>query len=413
MLMAGSILTRGNTGVMLTGEQEIDGQTYYLDASGRMCEDNWVQREDGWYYYGPGGMKSYGWLLRWDGWYYLDTETGRMMNGAQEIGGQEDLFQDGGKMYENYWYWDGSEWYYYQQGGMKAKGWVLLADGWYYLDPESGVMARGVQTIGGQEYRFNASGHMYENQWVQEDGNWYFYNVGGAKAKNGWTLDGQTWYYMDAEGVMQTGWLNLNGTWYYLHSNGAMASATWLQLGGEWYYVTGSGNMVTGWNQINGMWYYMYENGVMAHDTVIDGYELDSSGAWNAGLAAANAAAQGVIALAGNDLYSCYRWIVDNCTYQSFYEETPAGYTWQEWRAVQMFNNRYGDCHSFAALFGYTARALGYDAQIISGYTTSVSGKWVDHGWVEINGAIYDPDLEYELGYNCFGQSPFSYKYYL
>ena len=32
-------------------------------------------------------------------------------------------------MYENYWYWDGSEWYYYQQGGMKAKGWVLLADG--------------------------------------------------------------------------------------------------------------------------------------------------------------------------------------------------------------------------------------------------------------------------------------------
>lgn len=336
-----------------------------------------------------------------------------MMNGAQEIGGQEYLFQDGGKMYENYWYWDGSEWYYYQQGGMKAKGWVLLADGWYYLDPESGVMARGVQTIGGQEYRFNASGHMYENQWVQEDGNWYFYNVGGAKAKNGWTLDGQTWYYMDAEGVMQTGWLNLNGTWYYLHSNGAMASATWLQLGGEWYYVTGSGNMVTGWNQINGMWYYMYENGVMAHDTVIDGYELDSSGAWNAGLAAANAAAQGVIALAGNDLYSCYRWIVDNCTYQSFYEETPAGYTWQEWRAVQMFNNRYGDCHSFAALFGYTARALGYDAQIISGYTTSVSGKWVDHGWVEINGAIYDPDLEYELGYNCFGQSPFSYKYYL
>ena len=340
-----------NTGVMLTGEQEIDGQTYYLDASGRMCEDNWVQREDGWYYYGPGGMKSYGWLLRWDGWYYLDTETGRMMNGAQEIGGHE--------------------------------------------------------------YRFNASGHMYENQWIQEDGNWYFYNVGGAKAKNGWTLDGQTWYYMDAEGVMQTGWLNLNGTWYYLHSNGAMASATWLQLGGEWYYVTGSGNMVTGWNQINGMWYYMYENGVMAHDTVIDGYELDSSGAWNAGLAAANAAAQGVIALAGNDLYSCYRWIVDNCTYQSFYEETPAGYTWQEWRAVQMFNNRYGDCHSFAALFGYTARALGYDAQIISGYTTSVSGKWVDHGWVEINGAIYDPDLEYELGYNCFGQSPFSYKYYL
>lgn len=48
-----------------------------------------------------------------------------------------------------------------------------------------------------------------------------------------------------------------------------------------------------------------------------------------------------------------------------------------------------------------------------NGKTGNVSGKWVDHGWVEINGAIYDPDLEYELGYNCFGQSPFSYRYYL
>ena len=76
--------------------------------------------------------------------------------------------QDGGKMYENYWYWTAAEWYYFiSRAVWKAKRLVLLADGWYYLDPESGVMARGVQTIGGQEYRFNASGHMYENQWVQ------------------------------------------------------------------------------------------------------------------------------------------------------------------------------------------------------------------------------------------------------
>ena len=37
----------------------------------------------------------------------------------------------------------------------------------------------------------------------------------------------------------------------------------------------------------------MYSNGVMAHDTVIDGYELNSSGAWNVALSAVNAAAQG------------------------------------------------------------------------------------------------------------------------
>ena len=119
-----------------------------------MCEDNWVQREDGWYYYGPGGMKSYGWLLRWDGWYYLDTETGRMMNGAQKSADRNIFSRTVERCMKTTGTGTGSEWYYYQQGGMKAKGWVLLADGWYYLDPESGVMARGVQTIGGQEYRF-------------------------------------------------------------------------------------------------------------------------------------------------------------------------------------------------------------------------------------------------------------------
>ena len=187
-----------------------------------------------------------------------------------------------------------------------------------------------------------------------------------------------------------------------------------LQLGGEWYYVTGSGNMVTGWNQINGMWYYMYENGVMAHDTVIDGYELDSSGAWNAGLAAANAAAQGVIALAGNDLYSCYRWIEITVLISHSMKRRPPDIHGRKWRAVQMFNNRYGDCHSFAALFDIRQERLDMTHRSSRDIQHLYPAKWVDHGWVEINGAIYDPDLEYELGYNCFGQSPFfSYKYYL
>ena len=398
-------------GLMVTGELQLGNREFYLDESGRMYEYQWRNTEEGWYYYGTEGVKCHGWL--WDnGWYYLEPENGLMVTGELQLGSRNFYLDKSGRMYAKQWRNTEKGWYYYDYEGARSTGWILFPEGWYYLSNDTGLMVTGKQILQQQEYRFHESGRMYENEWYKENGVWYYYGMGG-KLSTGWVYDGNVWYYMNKNGAMQTGWLNLNGTWYYLHSNGAMASATWLQIGDEWYYVTGSGNMVTGWNQINGVWYYMYDNGVMAHDTVIDGYELNSTGAWNAGLAAANAAAQGVIALAGNDLYSCYRWIVDNCTYQSFYEETPAGYTWQEWRAVQMFNNRYGDCHSFAALFGYTARALGYDAQIISGYTTTVSGKWVDHGWVEIDGRKYDPDLEYELGYNCFGQSPFSYRYYL
>lgn len=36
-----------------------------------------------------------------------------------------------------------------------------------------------------------------------------------------------------------------------------------------------------GWNNIDGNWYYFYDmNGYMAHDTFVDGYYLNSDGAW-------------------------------------------------------------------------------------------------------------------------------------
>ena len=38
--------------------------------------------------------------------------------------------------------------------------------------------------------------------------------------------------------------------------------------------------MATGWKYVNNKWYYLNENGDMAYNTVIDGYRLDSDGAW-------------------------------------------------------------------------------------------------------------------------------------
>ena len=41
-----------------------------------------------------------------------------------------------------------------------------------------------------------------------------------------------------------------------------------------------SGDMATGWKDVNGIWYYLYSDGSMAYNTIIDGYNLDVSGAW-------------------------------------------------------------------------------------------------------------------------------------
>lgn len=99
------------------------------------------------------------------------------------------------------------------------------------------------------------------NQWVNLNGNWQYNDATGNPLKNTWFYDNNYGkeYYLKDDGNMAIGWMNLNGAWYYLNSSGAKQ---------------------TGWQYINGKWYFMYETGIMASDTVIDGYRLNSDGAW-------------------------------------------------------------------------------------------------------------------------------------
>lgn len=53
----------------------------------------------------------------------------------------------------------------------------------------------------------------------------------------------------------------------------------WKFINGQWYYFNESGVMQTGWLSDNGKWYYLNSLGAMMHDTVIDGYTLNTSGA--------------------------------------------------------------------------------------------------------------------------------------
>ena len=57
------------------------------------------------------------------------------------------------------------------------------------------------------------------------------------------------------------------------------ASAEWKNNSTGWWYTEGS-SWTTGWKLINGNWYYFYSDGYMAKNTTIDGYYLNSSGAW-------------------------------------------------------------------------------------------------------------------------------------
>lgn len=89
--------------------------------------------------------------------------------------------------------------------------------------------------------------------------------------------------------------------------------------------------------------------------------------------------------------------------------------------AIEMAKNGGGNCYRFAALYCWLARALGYDANVVSGYLLTVSGAQSPHGWVEIriNGTTYvfDPDMansypQYNWYYNTYATTPLVYYFY-
>ena len=132
----------------------------------------------------------------------------------------------------------------------------------------------------------NIDNNESEEGWVSKDGKWYY--IQNSVKKTGWFKDTNgEWYYFDADGVMQTGWFKDNdGIWYYLESNGAMKTGWFRDVNGAWYYLNTVSNgylgaMKTGWfKDTNGTWYYLDSNGAMLTDTVIDGYVINSAGAW-------------------------------------------------------------------------------------------------------------------------------------
>ncbi|OOM54588.1 autolysin [Clostridium beijerinckii] len=96
----------------------------------------------------------------------------------------------------------------------------------------------------------------------------------------GWAQVNNNWYLIDNTGNPLKGWQNDGKGWTYLaHENSAMKTG-WLKDGSAWYYLKDNGYMATGWVKDGDNWYYLKENGSMAADTTVDGYTVDSTGAW-------------------------------------------------------------------------------------------------------------------------------------
>ena len=96
------------------------------------------------------------------------------------------------------------------------------------------------------------------------------------------------------------------------------------------------------------------------------------------------------------DTYQYLKW--------NTYDAGDTGFTLDA--ARQMLSAGKGNCYCFASVFLYLARWIGYDAEIFSG---TVLGD--PHSWVEIDGYIYDTQLEWRYVHD-WGYSGYMWEFY-
>jgi glucan-binding YG repeat protein len=167
-------------------------------------------------------------------------------------------------------------------GGSESSGTTTSSSSSHHHSNSSSSSDSSSSSTGSSNSSSNDKAADVKKQWNKNaDGTWSFINPNGQKAI-GWVQDGNSWYHLDSSGIMQKGWIkDANGLWYYLNSDGAMKTGWLKDTNGKWYYLDASGSMKTGWfSDTDGKWYYLYANGEMAADTTIDGYAIDSTGAW-------------------------------------------------------------------------------------------------------------------------------------
>ncbi len=147
------------------------------------------------------------------------------------------------------------------------------------------------------------------------------------------------------------------------------------------------------------------DDGYMVKDSEWNGFRFDKNGVYTCGMTELDVLVQDVLAELGTDemealdaLRAVYNYTRDSFTYlrRNYYDTGATG--WGEQEAYTMLSTGYGNCYCYAATFYELARALGFNARLISG---TVGSSHSPHGWVEfdIDGARYVCDAELEMTY--------------
>lgn len=149
-------------------------------------------------------------------------------------------------------------------------------------------------------------------------------------------------------------------------------------------------------------WSFFYSDSTsdILRNCTEDSFTFDSQGHYTTGNSWLDAQIRGIIlskinmSMTQSDmLRTLYAHVRDDYKYLSW-DLFPAGdTTFTEAATTQILSTGRGNCYCYASLFYYLSRWIGFDTKIYSG--TAGFSNWLPHCWTEINGLIYDTQLEW------------------
>lgn len=145
-------------GVMQRKECIIDGHNYQFSSTGELIT-GWYEKDGRKYYHDEYGYDEYGLIQDNGAVYYIDQDGLRI--GEVIIGGNPYITDETGKIDLQECFLVGKE-TFYDDDGMFSYGWKISEDGYSYIN-NSGNMLTGLQNIGGNQYYFKQDGKVLLN----------------------------------------------------------------------------------------------------------------------------------------------------------------------------------------------------------------------------------------------------------
>lgn len=191
-----------NNGSKVTNawRQAQDGTWRYLESSGAMAADKWVDNDD--YYVDSSGiMITNKWL--------------QVANSRKASGYDWYYFGTNGKCLKEKWAQIDGQYRYFGDTGAMETGWVL--DNMYYCD-DSGVMVTGWKKLTPPEEYQDEDTHIGPFETASDGQYWYYFGTNGKKVvpnENGTNVKQKkingTYYCLREDGAVQTGWVCVTG----------------------------------------------------------------------------------------------------------------------------------------------------------------------------------------------------------